>query len=494
MRPEANDAARPESTVPVRARSVLLAALLALTLAAGVAARIVTEPAKPRPGDDPVDLTTSSRSGDVQLAATLDRGSVLAGSDGTLRVELVIGADEAPFGGGQGDATRIPTDLVVILDRSGSMRGQPLEFAKAAVHELLDQLGPADRFGLVTYATGAEVAIALSPASSAAKQTFGHAVRGLHANGGTNMARGMDLAHDMLTGTRRVGRSPRVILISDGHANQGDHSVEGLRRRAGRAVSAEYVLSSAGVGQGFDETVMSSISDAGTGNFYYLPDARELAGVFADEFASARERVARALEVLLQPGDGIQVVDAAGLPLAKHQDGVRFHPGDLFAGQERRIFVTLRAPTHAVGELHPGRVSLAFTDAEGVRRQLSVDSLPRISCVAAEQEYFASFDDAVYRRAGSAEGIGALKQQVAEQLKAGRVYEARSAISGFYQSMQEEQLNALGYVVADDLDEVERLRSEVAKPSAAEPEVQRRLGKELLEAGRDARRVGSKRK
>ena len=62
-------------------------------------------------------------------------------------------------------------------------------------------------------------------------------------------------------------------------------------------MSGEYVLSAVGVGQDFDETLMSALADAGTGNFYYLPDARELAGIFAGEFASARETVARGLRV-----------------------------------------------------------------------------------------------------------------------------------------------------------------------------------------------------
>ena len=140
MRPEESVAIPTRS--PLRARGILLGTLLALTLAVGVAARIASTPPKPSADGN---LATSSRSGAVQFSANLDRSSVLAGSDGTLRVELVIGADRAPF---QDGAPRTPTDLVVILDRSGSMQGAPLQFAKAAVFELLGQLGAEDRFGL----------------------------------------------------------------------------------------------------------------------------------------------------------------------------------------------------------------------------------------------------------------------------------------------------------------------------------------------------------
>jgi Ca-activated chloride channel family protein len=468
-----------------RRRGILLAALISLTLAAGAAMH--------PPGETPeADRTLGSvRSGAVELGASLDRHSVLAGGDGTVRVELEITGDEPPFAD---RPVRTPTDLLVILDRSGSMQGEPLEFAKASIFELISQLEREDRFGLVTYATGGEVAIDLEAATDVEKSRWQRVVRAVNANGGTNMALGLDLAHRVVTGARRSGRAPRVILISDGHANQGDHSVEGLRARAARAIQEEYVLTTVGVAQGFDENVMSTVADAGTGNFYYLPSLRALAGVFADEFASARERVASALEVLLRPGDGVRVIEAAGLPLEKTQDGVRFHPGDLFAGQERRIWLTLRTPTRNVGELALGRISLRFTDSDGERRDLELGELPQVACVAAEADYYASFAADVYRRGSGSEVIGALKQKVAAHMKAGRQAEAVAEVETHLEEMKTEQLRALGYVVSGDAESVQRLRDTVAAPSAAEPDVQNRLGKSLLEEGRDERRVGSKRK
>ena len=479
----------PHRTRSTATPTIVAGVLLALTLAAGVAARIADSPGSPAI-PDPDALGVSADGGPVALRATLDRHAVLAGSDGRVRVELVLTGREATTH----DVARTPTDLVVVLDRSGSMSGEPLDFARAAVFELLGQLQPEDRFGLVTYATGGRVAIGLEHANPTSRARWRAVVEGLGANGGTNMARGLDLAHGLLSDSERSGRSPRVVLISDGHANQGDHSLDGLRARAARAVPGEYVLSSVGVGQGFDETVMSAVSDAGTGNFYYLPDLRRLAGVFADEFAAARERVARALEVRVEPGDGVEVVSVGGLPLERDGHGVRFRPGDLFAGQERRLWLTLRAPTHAERTFSPARISLGFADEHGERRTLRLGALPEIACVPGEQDYYAAFDGDVYRRGTSEEGIGFLKQSVAAKLKAGRPAEAAAEVESFQSELRLEQMRALGYVVAGDAEAVQELHDRVSAPSAAEPSVQNQLGKELLEAGRDARRVGSKRK
>ncbi|MGH0033198.1 MAG: VWA domain-containing protein [Myxococcota bacterium] len=477
---------------PLRTHALLVASLLTLTFGAGVAARIgggattggiVTGPVHATPG------ATRVEGGGVHLAATLDRHSVLRGGDGTVRVELVLGADAAS--GQDGFAPRVPTDLVVVLDRSGSMQGEPLHFAKAAVRELVSRLGAEDRFGLVTYASGGEVAIGLETPRGDARERWQRTLAGIQANGGTNMSRGLDLAHALVAGTRGDGHSPRIVLISDGHANQGDYGVDALRGRAARAVPGEYALSAVGVGQGFDETVMSAIADAGTGNFYYLPDVRELAGVFAAEFAAARDRVAKALEVHLQPGPGVELRAAAGLPLERAPDGVRFRPGDLFAGQERRVWLTLHAPTDGPGDVALGELALRFTDADGRRRDLRLVGLPKLARVEAEDDYWASFDTDAYKRS-QGESLGALKEKVAKLMKDGRRDDAVAEVDGYMDSMQQDQLRALGYAVPEDEAAVVDLRARVAAPSAAKPEEQNRLGKELLEAGRDARRVGSK--
>jgi Ca-activated chloride channel family protein len=457
----------------------------------GAAARLSQQVGRvdPTPHPTPTPLATATGGGPVQLSARLDRSSVLRGGDGRLRAELVIAAHaDAPTREGS-----VPSDLVVVLDRSGSMQGQPLHFARAAVLELIGQLTPQDRFALVTYANQGEISIPLSPATPSAQRGWRARIAGVSPGGGTHMAHGLDLAHQLVASAQHTGRAPRVILISDGHANQGDHSLSGLRHRAGRAVASEYVLSSVGVGSGFDETVMSAVADAGTGNFYYLPDIARLSGVFAAEFASARETLASALEVVIGPGIGVAVESASGYPLERDGETVRFRPGDLAAGQERRIWIELRAPTSAEGEIPLGDLSLAYTSLDGERRQLALPALPKLACVPGEDAYFASFDREVYKRGVRFESLGRLREQVASKLRAGDQAEAVSEVEGYLDELASEQLRALDYVDAEALAPAESLRDTVAAPAAASAPVQNRLGKQLLEEGRDLRRAGSKR-
>jgi Ca-activated chloride channel homolog len=466
---------------PLHRRAVVFGLLLAATLAFGAAARRASLP-------DPTPPRITNGNGAVAVTAGLDRGAVLRGSDGLVRVELALRGGA----GATRDSVRVATDLVVVLDRSGSMSGEPIATALAALRELCAGLADGDRFALVSYASDARIDVALEAASGAARDRWELRIAEIAANGGTAMSSGLDLGHAVLAEAEHAGRVGRLIVLSDGHANEGDYSLEGLRARAGRARARQYVLSSVGIGDGFDETVMSALADAGGGNFHYLPDATRLAGVFANEFAAARETVARGLAVRIAPGAGVSVATAGGYPLEAADGRITFRPGDLFAGQERRIWLTLHAPTAQLGDVALGGVEVEFAATDGERQRVALAALPALHCVADDAAFTASFDAERYQRADRTDAIGALKQSVARKVAAGRQAEAVSEVDEFRKRNELKQLETLGYFDGSASRALDALSNQVAAPAAASPEGASRLGKELLESGRDDQRAGAK--
>jgi Ca-activated chloride channel family protein len=478
-----------------RSRLLIAALLLALTAASGVAARKIQGPSHPTPilgGAPGVAQFSATGTGPVQFTGRLDRTSVLAGSDGIVRMELVITGDERPTL----LPVRMPTDLVVVLDRSGSMSGEPIAHALAAVRELIGQLGEGDRFSLVAYSSGAHTVIPIETAGSDARQRWLATLEGMGSGGGTNMASGLDMATQLVERYREAGRVPRVVLLSDGHANEGDHSFQGLLGRARSAVQGDYALSAVGVGDGFDEALMTAMADAGTGNFYYVQRADELGQIFASEFASARENVASGLEVAIRPAPGVEVLDAAGYPLERRADRVSFRPGSLFAGQERRIWVSLRVPVSRVqGDEtnHPiGHFELAYLNGER-RESLHFSETPVVSVSKGREEFLASIDKDVWEEGVVEEQIGELKQKVAKLVREKRPEEARETIGRF----QLRQMDLNSYVKSERVDDAlaelesmnDELAAEVAAPSAA---ARNSMSKKYSADGFDRRRVGAK--
>jgi Ca-activated chloride channel family protein len=475
-----------------RRRQFLVAgALLAGTALVGVAARGSGRGPGAGASNGAATFSASAK-GPVRFTGTLDRRSVLLGGDGTARMELVIAAAAGEIS----RAARRPTDLVVVLDRSGSMMGEKMEHARAAIRELVGQLNAQDRFALVAYSDGAALAIPLSPADERGRSAWMSTVAAIEATGGTNMSSGLDLGLDLVEQGRGSGRVPHVILISDGLANQGDPSPQGLTRRAQRAAQGEYMLSTVGVGADFNEYLMSALADAGTGNYYYVQDTRALGEVFAREFDAARTTVASGLTVRIDPAAGVRVLDAAGYPLEPSGAGVVFRPGSLFAGQERRVWVTLAVPQAEIGEFDLGRFSLAY-DGDAERSDpitLSFSETPRIACVKGEDEFYAGFDSDTWGRSVVVEAYNEMQEDVARAVKEGRREQAIMRLREFRDGAAEMNERLKSAPVAEQLGIVDRLEADVSAAFEG-PEQEKRqneLSKAASAEAKDARRAGSK--
>jgi Ca-activated chloride channel family protein len=469
-----------------RTRLAIAGLLLGATALAGARGRHQPPPGVP----GAATTVTAPASGRVTFTGTLDRTSVLRGGDGTVRMELLMRA----AADAEHVAMRRPTDLVVVLDRSGSMMGEKIEQARVAVRELVEQLGPADRYAPVTSANTAGLAIPFAVARPDARAQWLATVASIPADGGTNISDGLDLGMRLIEDSRGAGRATRAILISDGLANQGDPTTEGLVRRAGRAARGEYVLSTVGVGADFNEYLMTALADAGTGNYYYLDRGADLAAVFAREFDAARTTVASALAVDVAPGPGVRVVDAGGYPLAPLGGGaVRFQPGALFAGQERRVWVTLAVPSASIGEHDLGRFTLAYSDEAG-HSTLALGELPRVACVAGVDEFYAGLDGATWARSVVVDAYNKMQEEVAREVKAGRRDAAVGRLRAFKDEVRSMNERVNAPAVAAQLGAADRLERDVsaAFEGAGQAAKQNAFSKAKSAASVDSRRLGAK--
>ena len=478
----------------------LVATLAVLTLAGHFVTRAIGAiPTHPSDFGMPATLGTpgvdftSTASGKVSFTGKLDRQAVLRGGDGQVKMELVLKADEIE----RQSSARTPTDFVIVLDRSGSMGGSKIEQARTAVRELISQLSTEDRFALVSYSSRAEVSIPLSSATSEARRHWRQVVAGIQPTGGTNMSAGLDLALGVSEGPR-PGRAARMILISDGLANEGDATMRGLASRAYRAAASESVVSTVGVGEDFNEFLMSNIADAGTGNYYFLHDTEQLAQVFSAEFEATRETVATAVAVTIAPGDGVRVTDAAGYPLEHAAGRTTFRPGSLFSGQERRIWVTLEVANQTAGDRPLGTFSLAYKDPStaygGAIQVIEFSDTPVVACVLDESEYHQSFDRDTWARSVAEEDYNDLQQRVASYVKDGRREEALKEIDDFTAYNQRLNLVMQKKEITRKLEALQSLETEVqeAFEGANQISKQNQLSKTRQYAGREGRRGGSK--
>ncbi|MGH3054747.1 MAG: hypothetical protein ACRDL7_07200, partial [Gaiellaceae bacterium] len=207
-----------------------------------------------------------------------------------------------------------------------------------------------------------------------------------------------------------------------------------------------------------------------------------------------RTTVASALAVQIEPADGVQVSDAAGYPLERGSRAVIFRPGSLFAGQERRVWVTLAVPSTVVGDVALGHVTLTYANGSE-RATLAFADVPHVACVQSEDDFFAGIDAPSWTRSIIVDGYNEMQQKVAQEVKAGRRDQALKAIEQFRDATAAMNAHVASAPVAQQLQSADKLQGDVAAAFAGpnQPAKQNELSKERAAEALDLRRAGSKR-
>ncbi len=287
----------------------------------------------------------------MAVRAHLVQDKILKGSDGQVAVSLTLDAAQIP----QSDHRPVEhADLVIVLDRSGSMEGQKLSDARLAVTQLIDRMTANDRLGIITYSNGVQMLSPLVGMDENHRRQLKTVVSQVNADGGTNLGGGLKQGIRTLMQTPAEGRQRRVILISDGQANQGITDPRELGNMASGAAAQNFGVSTVGVGYDFNEMLMTTLADHGAGRYYFLEDPNRFALVFEKEFQDTRNVAASGVEIRVPLEKGIRLVNAGGYPIQVKDNHAVIHPGDLLSGQQRNLFLTFQVPTDKEEKIYPG--------------------------------------------------------------------------------------------------------------------------------------------
>jgi len=352
-------------------------------------------------------------------------------------------------------AERIPLNLCLVLDRSGSMAGAKLENVKAAAVLLAERLWPEDILSVVAYDD--VVSTLAEPGTSAEQGELRTRLRALEPGGTTNLSGGWLQGRAHVASRARAARLNRIILLTDGLANVGITDPEQLLGLWMGALEDGITTTTVGVGQDYDEALLRHLADAGGGSTYYIERPDQAPTVLAAELEGLLSLSAQNVTVSLRPAR------AARLSLIHHsypshdlQDGVRLSMGDLYARDPRLLLaefaVSHRAPagemevaefTVSADVLSEGgavehrevRLPVRFSPAEGartdpeVRRELLVQEAAR-----ARDEARKAQDEGHYERASRTlhetalhleENDGALDADLQEEMADLRAMAAR---------------------------------------------------------------------
>ncbi len=225
-----------------------------------------------------IELPAPGCAGNVCLHGLYgEMGNMISGSNCiTVLVGLNTPIDPAAL-------ERPPLNLAIVIDSSGSMQGAPMQYVREGLLRMLDSLDPADRISLVDFDT---VATLKTEFVAGNDPSLISAITNLKADGGTNIYDGLRTGFEVMAAHADPTRQNRVIFLSDGVATEGITN-DARILELGAGYSAEgYGLTTIGVGGDFDVDLMRTLSEQGSGAFYFLQDPAAVKEVFVEEVTS----------------------------------------------------------------------------------------------------------------------------------------------------------------------------------------------------------------
>lgn len=427
----------------------------------------------------------------VKFQASLSHPMFVQGSDGTVYLNLSVATPRISR-----DVLRMPTDTVIVLDRSGSMaEDNKWAFATQAVHSLLDRLTASDRIALITFDTTAVVQSRLIQANANNIQRFRNIVNSLHPGDSTNMGDALLRAEGLSTAARVSERKRRVILLSDGHANVGIVHPMQLAGMVRRIADNGTVVSTVGMGLGFNETLMASLADHGMGSFSYLENLESLGTVLARELDDSRDIYADGSEMKIVLPHGVELLDAAGYPFDMEGRTAVIRTGQLFQDSTKSFMATLRVANHVPAEYVLGDIDLSYrVDGRSYQQEVGSAELT-IACVPTErrEEAVASIDEGLYRTAWIKNNLGSIMREVGDYVRSGDQEKAKEAMENFRDRLEEADAAVPGLKKDADrqLDELEA-RVDDAFQGPDQKVKQNRAAKSFLGASQELQREVNK--
>jgi Ca-activated chloride channel family protein len=285
----------------------------------------------------------SNATGDVELFLPLRRGlvgtSVMAnapgGEDGYFMLLISPARADA--------AAALPRDVTLVVDISGSMSGDKIDQAKAALRQALGTLGASDRFRLISFSNRVtNFRDGFSAATSENLDAARRFVDGLVADGGTNIAGALDAA---LGSTVAEDRLPIVVFMTDGIPSVGEQSPERLAQEAGAHIGRARIFTF-GIGQDVNTYLLDRLAQEGRGTAEYVAPEANVEQSIGSLMAKIRHPALTNLRIANAPVELVQTYPSR-LP-------------DVFFGEELVIF----------GRYHgTGRGAITVTGQRGSRTE-----------------------------------------------------------------------------------------------------------------------------
>jgi hypothetical protein len=233
----------------------------------------------------------------------------------TLPVQVCLEVGEFPMN------PKASLDLICVIDKSGSMHGDPIESVRNSLDAILDLLGEKDRVCLIIFDSVAKRITNLMQMSSNNKSDFKQKVHSeaLDPYNGTNIGNGLQQALETLVQRKIINNVSSIFLLSDGQDNVFEESnCEKLLEKIEKIIKSDklkdfnYSINTFGYSESHDSDLLSKLALLKKGNFYFINDMSSTPVIFRDCIDFMQKVFCKELTITLKPTANAKIVKVLG--------------------------------------------------------------------------------------------------------------------------------------------------------------------------------------
>lgn len=294
---------------------------------------------------------------EVQLQCRLARSYTMAEGAPNAAMYLLLKAVPDKTAG----IGRLPLNIALVLDVSGSMSGEKLACAKEAASLVVQSLTKDDWLSLIVFNGRAKAIVPRRRVDD--KNVFFSQIKAMDASDGTRMDTGMSAALTEL-GMVSPATVNRILLFTDGETEEEERCLDCAREAAQKKV----VTSTFGIGDDYNEELLVEISRATLGGAYAIRNPSEIKESFLKEVQDAATVGIANASLTLNLAKGVSleqmhrvVPNIAGLdPRVADSRMYVMDVGGIDATQFTAFFATLLLPQRPAGQVRVAQLSLKY--------------------------------------------------------------------------------------------------------------------------------------